>query len=418
MNTKIQFITASVDSHKQSQFACASLSNPFAVDMYDVNIVDLTNMCIWRNRGNDYHSIEFIKDFRSFKSIAQNSKSSVIVYVLPQNLQFFYNYFQGRYLASIHLKDIIDSLTEDLLATILPLDMRGALIFENSLSGINGEKFSSSFSFLPDWVAQNKVTVLTQADGSQKATTVSSGRYIITTLQITRNEQKLLTYLQGLHLLKETSDNYPDWLLVHDILDDQDLKTQIANCRMRISEDEQTINLAEKKRQENLKYKSILVETGDTLVETVFRILEELLAVDLSGFIDEKKEDFLFSCNDVSFIGEIKGISTNVKSENVSQVERHFQAYQDKLQDEGRQETVKQLLIINPFRNKPLDQRDPVHGNQINLAKRNGCLIILTETLLTIFERFRNRQITTSDIKKVFSEKTGLLSMDDISLQN
>ncbi len=99
-------------------------------------------------------------------------------------------------------------------------------------------------------------------------------------------------------------------------------------------------------------------------------------------------------------------------------MDRHYHDYQDKLEEEGRRETVKQLLVINPFRDKLLGQRDPVHENQINLDKRNECLIILTETLLKLFERLRNHQVTTSDIKKVFTEKNGLLSMDDIPLQN
>ena len=79
-------------------------------------------------------------------------------------------------------------------------------------------------------------------------------------------------------------------------------------------------------------------------------------------------------------------ITSNVKSEHISQLDVHFQTYKDKLTEEEREENVHQLLIINPFRTKPLEEREPVNQQQIDLAERNGCLIIETNTLLRIFE--------------------------------
>ena len=95
-------------------------------------------------------------------------------------------------------------------------------------------------------------------------------------------------------------------------------------------------------------------------------IEEKVLDCNLSGFIDEKNEDFLIQFQDVSFIGEIKGVTSNIKSENISQLDVHYQGYMDKLQEENRTETVKQILIMNPFRTKPLSERAEVHEKQIN----------------------------------------------------
>ena len=58
---------------------------------------------------------------------------------------------------------------------------------------------------------------------------------------------------------------------------------------------------------------------GEQLVEVVFDILESFFSYSLSEFKDEKKEDFLIKLDSVTFIGEIKGITSNVKSEHVSQ---------------------------------------------------------------------------------------------------
>ena len=135
----------------------------------------------------------------------------------------------------------------------------------------------------------------------------------------------------------------------------------------------------------------------------------------MSEFQDEKKEDFLIKLDGVTFIGEIKGITSNVKSEHVSQLDVHFQGYQDKLQENNCVENVKALLIINPFRNKRPIEREPINEIQENLAKRNGSLIITTDNLLKMYDAFINGVIDGDTIKREFISQTGILSMNFIS---
>ena len=75
-------------------------------------------------------------------------------------------------------------------------------------------------------------------------------------------------------------------------------------------------------------------------------------------------------------------MSFAVANKNVSQLDVHVQSYLDKLQEEGKEENVKGLLIVNHQRNKPLKDRQEVHEHQRNLVTRNGSLIIETQTLL------------------------------------
>ena len=105
-------------------------------------------------------------------------------------------------------------------------------------------------------------------------------------------------------------------------------------------------------------------------------ILDELLDYDSSEFVDEKREDFLVKKEDITFIGEIKGVSSAIANKNVSQLDVHVQSYLDNLQEERKEEKVKGLLIINHQRNKPIEERQEVHEHQVNLAKRNVSLII------------------------------------------
>ena len=141
-------------------------------------------------------------------------------------------------------------------------------------------------------------------------------------------------------------------------------------------------------------------------------MLEALLDCDLSSFKDEKAEDFLIKKDKHTFIGEIKGVTSNVKSEHISQLDVHYQTYLDKLRENTEDEKVHQLLILNPLRNKPLQSREPVHEIQIKLAKRNECLIIETVTLLRIYEQFLMKKITSEQCMEVFSTETGLLSLE------
>ena len=52
-----------------------------------------------------------------------------------------------------------------------------------------------------------------------------------------------------------------------------------------------------------------------------------MLKCNLSTFVDEKKEDFIIKKENITFVGEIKGINSNVGYNNISQAERHKSEY-------------------------------------------------------------------------------------------
>lgn len=104
---------------------------------------------------------------------------------------------------------------------------------------------------------------------------------------------------------------------------------------------------------------------------------------------DEPKTLDSFDVN-ITFIGETKGIDTNIKSKNILLVDTHLQNYRDSLSEDGLMEKLKALLVNNPLRNKSLEDREPVHGQQIDLAKRYNCLIVLIQDLLKIYEMYKS----------------------------
>ena len=152
-----------------------------------------------------------------------------------------------------------------------------------------------------------------------------------------------------------------------------------------------------------------LYTSGDELVEVIFEILEKMLGCNLSGFIDKKKEDFNFKIKDKVFIGEIKGVTPNVKKLNVSQLDVHVQEYLDDNEEENQ--NIVALLIINHQRNKPITEREKVNEEVIKLAKRNGSLIVETMTILRLFEQYLSKEKTREECIDILVNHTGLLEI-------
>ena len=169
------------------------------------------------------------------------------------------------------------------------------------------------------------------------------------------------------------------------------------------------------KLDENMKYKSILVNNSNELTKVIYEIIEYIFDVDLSSFVDMKKEDFLFEKNNISYIGEIKGVTSNVRSEYISQLDVHYYSYLDRLQEEGVQKDIRKLLIINYERNKNVTERTAVHQIQIDLAIRNSILIIDTLNLLKLYEGILKGIISKQKMIEYVNLKTGLCNIEDLS---
>jgi len=392
-----------------------TLNMPNSLDEYDINIINLQNEYIWRNYGNTNTSIIQFSDLVSLRIMISNSKKAENIIALPQNYNFKYNYGYRSFNAStkdflieLQLKDMIFTLTEKILYTLTLYNFNKKLCYENTNTSCAGENFSAAFYF------DCELETLSVSNKSEKKTTIVVNDVIYTTLDICNPNTKLENFLSAIKITQE-KESYPEWLYEVIFNDDTEQRSVIKCNNEKIDLFQKEIETAEECLEKNMHYKSILFTNGDELVKVVFEILEKILVCDLSSFKDNKNEDFLIKKENVTFIGEIKGVTSNVKSEHVSQVDVHYQSYSDKLQEEGTTETVKQLLVINPFRTKELIQREEVHDKQIALAKRNDCLIITTEVLLFVFEKLLKGEITSEDIMKIFTDNVGILTKEMIN---
>ena len=154
-----------------------------------------------------------------------------------------------------------------------------------------------------------------------------------------------------------------------------------------------------------MKYKSVLFETGDHLVEIVFEMLEKILSIDLSAFVDEKNEDFNFTIDDNAFVGEIKGVNEGVRNSHLSQLENNKQLFMEK----NEKENAKGILIISQQRKTVPSMREEVHFNQIKYANQHDLLIITTENLLRIFQYHLQGLLDVNKFKEILKNNKGLL---------
>lgn len=407
----IQYITYSTRNEKINgkDLTVNALSQPQSLDEFDIDIIDLSNAEIWRSDNDNIGTINCINDFRNLKTMIYNRKKAEIVLVFPQD--YIYGYgkvFDGRqgykFSKSANLKNILKNL-ETIISEIAVIPIN-SLTYENTRTLIGDFELTASFHFK---LLDLGIKTLTNSVDSKKQTTILYKNIYMTTLKIETNNQ-LIAFLRNNKLIKDREE-VPTWLQSFYMFDDEQQKKSI-------SENENIIHLANVEISEakniidkNNEYKSILYTNGDQLVHTVFDIMQQLLNYNLAGFVDEKKEDFDIKLNDVTFVGEIKGVTSNIKSEHVSQLDVHLNGYFDKLRESGTTENVKSLLIIDHQRNKELSKREPVHEIQIDLAKRNGSLIIETITLLKLFEKFKIGDLTTEGIKNMFINNVGLLEL-------
>lgn len=375
-----------------------------ALDSFEINIISLQDDNMWVTRERNPVTINTIDDFKSLSKMIASSKKSKIIIFLPQNSRFTYNTWERdcKYWKYREFKDTLGNFQTVLGQVFQPLSVLN-IIYENTTTLVGNNKVSASFHF-----DENAEHALTKSEKSNKPTTVEVKGKIVSTLNISKNNE-VQDFLSLIGLIKEKSKS-PEWMEgIYMFDDDNQLKIIQKNNKV-IETANENISNAMKVIDQNKRYKSVLYTSGDELVEVIFEILENMLGCDLSEFTDKKKEDFKFKLNDKVFIGEIKGVTPNVKKSNVSQLDVHVQEYLDDNDEESK--NIVALLIINHQRSKPISAREGVNDEVIKLAERNGSLIVETITLLKLFEQYLLGEKNRDECIDSLVNNTGLLNCD------
>lgn len=386
-------------------------------DDYNITIIDLSNENIWYYNNDSTSSLNNISDFQTLKKEIETSKHCKIIIVLPQNCYFYYDYYwyNKQYQKSIKLKDILSSFISLLSKNLFKIEGFD-ISYSKNTTLIGNCSYKSDFNF--NEIISNSFSVITKSKCSDKTTSIVYENLIITSLNIFETPQHLMEFINPLLIDNNTETIIPDWFNNINFFDDKTLKNNKIENIKKIELIREKNKEIDKKLEKNNKIKSILYTTGDELVKNVMEILDTILENDSSDFIDEKKEDFLIKKEAVTFVGEIKGVSSSVANKNISQLDVHVQSYLDKITEQGLKENVKGLLIINHQRNKNINERNEVHQNQIDLATRNGALIIESTILLSLYEKFLENKISSQKIVYLLSDKVGILLKKDITKED
>ncbi|MCW6653701.1 hypothetical protein NHG24_08055, partial [Aerococcaceae bacterium NML210727] len=281
-----------------------------------------------------------------------------------------------------------------------------SVVYESTVTTLQNQ-VDADFHFIPrDKFQYDKML---KSYKSNKITFLSFGRLFVTSLQI----EEIGDFYELLNVMgiSKKIENKPQWMEGIQMFDDVEQIKKIESSQNVIEKMNTEINQSKIILSDNDRLKSILFTQSDSLVEVVFEILEEMLGCDLSKFEDKRNEDFLFDLGGKHFIGEIKGVTSNVRSEHVSQLDVHLNSFKDDHQN-IEESDIYSILIINHQRNKPLSDRQPVCDAQIKLSKRNGSLIVETITLLKLLEKYRNKEYSRDKVIELLTnKKVGILEL-------
>lgn len=404
---KIQLITQNKIFFNDNLITVSNYSHPMSPDDFDINVIDLSYAEIWRHNGPQIGKLNIYNDLVSISKMIDDATKTIVIYVYPQDVTYDYHYLGGTYKSGIKIKELISTGQYDLGYEACFSKNYPALdiVFEPTKTIIHKVEYSADFRF-----ANDIGKVVTKSENSEKTTTLKNDHeHYFTTLDICSSVEKMKTFINEYFVT--TIPQIPEWVSNFVFWNDSDSKATIESSKKQIAELNRKIENAQESLIKNNRYKSILFTNGEELVEVVFEILEKILQCDLSTFIDEKKEDFRVAKDKYVFIGEIKGINTNVKNENISQLDVHYQRYIDEKDDEIETSNIHAILIINPLRNRCIEERDPVGEQQINLARRNNSLIIETVTLLKMFELFLGGKLSTEKCIEMLANNVGILKI-------
>ena len=210
---------------------------------------------------------------------------------------------------------------------------------------------------------------------------------ILPSLEIAAGNQKeiydaILTYIEEGDDKKEEI-SIPEWL--------SDLKTDYETQKsVELQEKNKTlsdtvlhIEAIEGEINKNKKYKSVLADTGESLETTV---LEMLNILGFSGELGEKgRDDIIAKYDNQHFVIEVKGVAKSAAEKYAAQLEKWASIYK-----ENNDITPKAILIVNAFKDLPLNQRkEAVFPNQMLAYSvgRGHCLMTTTQ-LFCIFMEF------------------------------
>lgn len=417
---KVQLINYSGENDKNYDVIdCNSFGNAMSLDMYDLNIIDLSSEYLWRNNNYtpDYNILSSDNDLKTLRHSIVNSQSTKFIYILPKNILFRTenirnSYTNGNYRSSKLLKDMLSLYLTHLWKIVVTSSF--GIYYEKTFTTIDNVSIGADFYFCTRHSGVNGEEIINfentiYSDDSNKLVSYTDGRYTLTTLQFEDGEA-LNKYLNQIYK-NDSKEEYPEWFEEISFFDDNVQKEAIETEERRIAESQQKIKSAQEILKANRRFESILFKTGQDLEEMLVSMLKEMFDIN-SEFIDTKDEDFSFEKNGIHYLFEFKGLTKDVKKSSISQLTTHAYKYAE--QNEIADDSIKRIMIVTRYKDKVPKDRLPISHNVIEVAKNsmNNVLIIDTVQFLKIFEKYRSGELSSEQCLELFNG-IGLLDLNN-----
>ena len=379
---KIQYIRYDEIS-RYSDITSVTVDEIINFDNFDYNIIDLRNDSIF---------LEYMKYFKTFEikmrvlKKSLNSNHSNVFILLPNHKIAEYD---------IRISSVIQYLLD------IPMCQ---VEYERNYTTLENVKLENSYYFKLSSSNSELLQANRYDDTNQnKITILKKENILISSINLTiPNIAPILPILFKENL---SSIEVPDWAKNIEAFDDIELKKKNDNLEKELKKITTQLKEINDKLIENNKYKSILYTNGNILQETVKEMLNDIFKDSLKNFKDIKKEDFLIELdNDITFIGEVKGVNTNVKNPHIHQIVGRQLDYEEI----NPNKETHPILVINYLRDRDIANRDNISAEQIKYAKRNYCLIISTINFLKLYEKYKKQELTKEDIIKIFKNENNI----------
>ena len=198
----IQIISSSGNSNsimKGNNIVQSTFDKPKSLDNFDIVVIDLSSPIVWRNHGNVYSSIDLRTEFIHLNRMINNSKNCSFIFIYPYDCMFMidYRYYNNKrdFQAGTNLRNQLRAIEQNILMPAFDLPFLN-LMYENTITCIDGREYESSFCILNDF------DVYTKSDKSNKTTTIKFQDKWITTLKI-NNYDDLKIFLNKIGVLNE-----------------------------------------------------------------------------------------------------------------------------------------------------------------------------------------------------------------------
>ena len=394
---------------ENTEYTVSEFKNPKVFDDFELNVLDLSFEELWISEKSNIDDIDMIKDLKHYYTMLKNNKDTKILVILPQNIMFKYFLdWKNNYIHREDLKNLTDFISQIVSKNVYNYNF--ILNFGENIINLNKLDIKADFYF--DETGIKEEQKILKSDKSNKLTTIKVDENIyFTTLDLMKSREMLEAFLEKINILNKCNEEKePEWFKDIKILDDVNIENEVSKIEEEITKLQKTKENKLIKLEENKEIKRVLYQTDKKLQKIAIKMLDEMLEYEDKEFIDEMEEDYRICKGVNTFLIETKGLLGNVKGTDISKTDNHVQRYIDKLEEEGKdqdKEKVKGIFIVANQRNKKIEEREKLPTRQIELAERNGILIIRTEQLLKLYEDFINKDIKTQEIIELFKTQIG-----------